>query len=161
MDNIRGWELSDYFRKIHTIDLQGSVTAVAQCLDDQWFPDMWLDKAFESPGDIKRIMYYRDQKARAEYIRSLIIIDKLIVNRAYLYNSSIVYRDYIQDKNDSKASFLILLRDGVIIPYLYNESYPTAPPKFPTAEFEAWKGICYETEIFGQPMSCLRYHWEN
>ncbi|MEV5824740.1 hypothetical protein AB0L25_04100 [Spirillospora sp. NPDC052242] len=146
------------FEQLIAGDLARTITAVPQSLDNQWLDDELLAAALRAGRVTEAIGAEQQRRARREYLRALLNAEKVIVNRAYLYNSRIVYRDFVRDGLDRKA-FRALLADGTIIPYLMDETSPvpgTAPAFDVTDGFEGWRAIAETT-----PMSCLRLAWDD
>jgi len=73
------------FERINKADLE-AVPVIVQALDNQWLPRSLLEQA-QKKGQVTREIDKELRKAvRAEYIRSLINGQQLIINRAFLYN---------------------------------------------------------------------------
>ena len=119
------------------------VSVVAQSLDNQWVPKQLLKKVLHKGLTLKKIGKNLESIARTEYLRALINARQVIINRAYLYNTPIVFRDYL-DKGGDRKAFKSLLDSGVIVPFFLTESSPIQPPPFSTISFDAWKKICEE-----------------
>jgi len=133
------------------------VTVVAQCLDDQWVPRGMLDRMIEDGLSFADVREQREARVRAEYYRSLLNAQQVVVNRAYLYNSPVVFRDY-QEGSESRDAFRSMLDSGAILPFLYTERTPTEQPSFLVDDvgFEAWKRICAEASP-----KCVRLSWDD
>jgi hypothetical protein len=146
------------FDQVGVADLIGSVTAVPQALDNQWFDRDLLAKVFQSGEVGKEVEAERNRKARTEYLRSLLAADKVILNRAYLFNHPGVYGDFLHD-GPNKEAFRDLLREGTILPCLLGEATPVprTQPDFETAEgLDAWRRVAETTS-----MSCIRLSWDD
>ncbi|REE97033.1 hypothetical protein [Thermomonospora umbrina] len=145
------------FTPAEAADLRGAITAVPQALDNQWFDRELLAGVLQSGEVTKAIAEKRARRSRREYLRALLAAEKIVVNRAYLYNNPEVYRDYQREGPDREA-FRHLLRDGVIMPWLLGEPspVPAQAPEFETVDgFEAWREMAETTR-----MSCLRLSWD-
>jgi hypothetical protein len=145
------------FKQLIAGDLAKTITAVPQSLDNQWLDNELLAKTLEVGKVTAAIRKEQQRRARHEYLRALLNAEKIIVNRAYLYNSETVYQDFVQGAPNKKA-FQSLLKDGVILPYLMNETSPlpeVTPAFHVTDGFEGWRAIAEDT-----PMSCLRLAWD-
>ncbi|WP_157995832.1 hypothetical protein [Thermomonospora amylolytica] len=145
------------FTPMEAGDLAGSITVVPQALDNQWFDRRLLAEVMRAGEVTGAVHRERSRKARTEYLRAVLGAERVVVNRAYLYNNPEVYSDYLRDGPDREA-FRDLLQDGVIVPYLLHEPspLPAEPPSFQVAEgFRAWREVAEQT-----PMSCLRLSWD-
>ncbi|WP_052889289.1 hypothetical protein [Thermogemmatispora carboxidivorans] len=153
------------FERLNIDDLE-HIPVVAQALDNQWLPRSLLEPAFQAgkmTSAHKRIL--RNQ-VRSEYIRFLIHSEQLILNRAYLYNSSAVTQDYVGRRNPMRLIFEELLEKAVIVPFLLHERSPADPPRsLPAGQgeafgvtdaFEQWREICQEVRP-----RCLRLSWDD
>ena len=101
---------------------------------------------------------YLEYLVRTEYIRSLINSEKLIINRAFIYNNPWLYRDYLPG-SASRGAFQELLGQGVIVPFLFNETSPVATPPWITAQpegFSAWVQLCKDARV-----QCMRFSWDD
>ncbi|MFV2171703.1 hypothetical protein ACFHW2_02420 [Actinomadura sp. LOL_016] len=146
------------FEQLIAGDLARTITAVPQSLDNQWLDDELLAATLREGRVTRAISDEQQRRARREYLRALLNAEKIVVNRAYLYNSRIVYQDFVRDGLDRKA-FRTLLTDGAIIPYLMDETSPVpqGPPAFQVTDgFQGWREIAETT-----PMSCLRLAWDD
>jgi hypothetical protein len=145
------------FTPIEAADLIGTVSAVPQALDNQWFDRELLAKVIKAGTVDKSVAADRDRRSRIEYLRALLAAEKIIVNRAYLYNNRVVYQDYLA-KGPDREAFRDLLQQGVIMPWLLGEPspIPRSAPEFETAEgLEAWREVAESTS-----MSCIRLSWD-
>src|SRR5690606_39803811 len=93
------------------------VTSVHQSLDNLWFDRKLLGRAIRGGGVSEAILREQARRSRREYLRALLNAEKVLVNRAFLYNSPQVYRDFAGKGRDREA-FREMLRQGVIIPML-------------------------------------------
>jgi hypothetical protein len=145
------------FRRMEAADLNGTVAAVPQALDNQWFDRELLDRVLKAGQVEADVAAGRSRRSRAEYLRALLAAEKIIVNRAYLYNNRVVYQDYLDEGADREA-FRDLLREGAIIPWLLGEPspVPATAPEFETAQgLQAWREVAESTS-----MSCIRLSWD-
>lgn len=144
-----------------------AVPVMPQALDNQWLPNDLLKEAIGARGVTSDIEKQREEVVRAEYIRSLINGEQMVLNRAYLYNNPVIYQDFLPAKNASdsdevrqanerREAFKELLQQKVIVPYLFTEGSPVQAPKFSTVSFEAWKQVCQEVR-----MRCVRLAWDD
>jgi hypothetical protein len=146
------------FTKLLSGDLAGTIAAVPQALDNQWLDRELLGASLAKGGMSKRVAREHADRARREYLRSLLNAEKIIVNRAYFYNSHAVYSDYLDEGPDERA-FRELLADAVIVPLLLQETSPLPEDDVAFdvgAGFAAWRRIAESTEI-----SCLRLSWDD
>jgi hypothetical protein len=145
------------FKQLIAGDLAKTITAVPQSLDNQWLDNELVAETLEVGKVTGAISKKQQRRARREYLRALLNAEKIIINRAYLYNSETVHQDFVRDGPGRKA-FRSLLKDGVIIPFLMNETSPlpeVTPDFHVTDGFEGWRTIAENT-----PMSCLRLAWD-
>jgi hypothetical protein len=100
--------------------------------------------------------------ARAEYLRSLINSQQVIMNRAFLFNNPVVSQDYSR-KGLQREAFKHLLEKEVIVPYLIGENSPVQTPDSgpgaalnfaPAESFSKWQYLCEEVRL-----SCIRLSW--
>lgn len=133
-----------------------SVPIVAQALDNQWTPLALSRALFSGKFTYRDVQPYLDGLIRAEYIRSLINGERVIINRAYLYNNPVLFNDYLLP-GANRAAFMHLLEDGVITPFLLYERSPDEIPVFEKNEagFAAWQRVCQDVR-----MQCIRFSWE-
>lgn len=136
-----------------------SVTAAPSALDNQWISQDLLDELTHpsTQKPFNEVRSRRDREARCEYLRSLVVCEQVVLNRAFIINSPAVSRDYKED-TDNTAVFKALLADATIVPYLYSESLPDEKPKYDhdADALVAWTRLCGETE-----MSCVRLSWDD
>ncbi len=154
------------FEAIERDGLQ-TVPVLSQAFDNQWFPQDLLKKAIKAGGVSLELERQREEVVRAEYIRSLINGEQLVINRAFIYNNEVINLDYLPAKNstdpdkvrraqDSREAFKRLLQNRSIVPFLLYEKSPIEPPKFSTRSFEEWKQVCEEVR-----MQCIRLSWDD
>ncbi|MDH6145401.1 MULTISPECIES: hypothetical protein [Kitasatospora] len=133
------------------------VPVIAQALDNQWLATPELRGLWDGRLSARAALRRQDERVRAEYVRALVNGEQTVVNRAYLYNNPAVARDYLNDSPQREA-FKRLLADGVLIPFLWNESSPVQEPWFGVdgAGWQGWSRVCQETRL-----SCLRMDWDD
>lgn len=132
------------------------VAVVAQALDNQWVPQHLLDTMVRRGQGLADVASEREQAVRNEYVRSLVNAEQTVINRAFLYNNSIVARDYTAPGQQREA-FKSLLAQGIIVPYLYAEESPDQPGGFSSDEHarQAWGLVCQEVRA-----QCVRLAWD-
>ena len=151
----KGYSGKVEFKGIEPPDL-GTVPVIVQALDNQWMPRSLLSDALEKGEITASIGKKLKQQVRAEYIRSLINGDQVVINRAFLYNNQNVAEDYRQ-KGPKREAFKALLDSAVIVPYLYKEKAPDEEPAFGvTRDFKTWRKLCQEVQ-----MQCVRFSWDD
>jgi hypothetical protein len=133
------------------------VPVIAQALDNQWLATPELRGIWDGRLSSRAALRRQDERVRAEYVRALVNGEQAVVNRAYLYNNPAVARDYLTDSPEREA-FKRLLGEGVLIPFLWNESSPVQPPAFGVdgQGWQAWSRVCEEVRP-----SCLRMDWDD
>jgi hypothetical protein len=125
---------------------------VPQALDNQWVPTKVLKnltKRGKSLNDWNR----RKKFVLSEWRRSLIYAPQVVVNRAALFNNSIVVDDY---SGKNKKHFQELLSRRVIVDYLLTEESPDQRPSFDISD-EKWNR--WVDVIQGTNLSCIRLDW--
>lgn len=138
--------------------IRDSLGIVSQAFDDQWMPTTLLRAVLSGKISYQEAQPYLDYLVRTEYIRSLINGERLVVNRAFIYNNPWLYRDFLPGSPGRKA-FQALLEQGVIIPFLFNEPGPVTLPPWISARqdgFTAWVNLCKETLL-----QCMRLSWDD
>lgn len=133
------------------------VAVVAQSLDNQWVPRAMLGKMLEAGLGLADVEVARERAVRSEYIRALVNAEQLVVNRAYLYNNSAVFNDYVAP-GPARDAFKALLDAGVIVPFLFDEPTPVEKPGYETNPigFSSWQDICGEVRA-----RCVRLSWDD
>ncbi|MDF4248811.1 hypothetical protein [Streptomyces sp. WMMB303] len=146
------------FNKIVNSDLE-PVAVVAQCLDNQWIPQELLGSMLERGRSLRdaEVAGARLQAVRHEYLRAILNAQQVIVNRAFFLNNQAVYQDF-QNGGASRDAFKELLRDAVIVPYLYRERGLVAEQSFTvrTEGERAWREVVADAGTG----SCLRLSWD-
>ena len=152
------------FERIEPSDL-GTVPVLVQALDNQWISRSLLQSVMKKGQLTDSIEKKRKKQARAEYIRALINGQQAILNRAYLYNNSVISQDYSQKKGPKREALKALLDEGVIVPYLLAERTPIDPPASGAGtvlgygvdeNFSRWQELCQEVRI-----RCVRLSWDD
>lgn len=152
------------FERIEPSDL-GTVPVLVQALDNQWMSRTLLAEVMKKGQLTDSIEKKRKKQARAEYIRALINGRQAILNRAYLYNNSIISQDYSQKKGPKREALKALLDDGIIVPYLLAEHTPIDLPASGAGtasgygideNYSRWQELCQEVR-----MRCVRLSWDD
>jgi hypothetical protein len=151
----RGHDGNVDFKRIEPSDLRGTVYVAVQALDNQWVPRSLLRKALQT-GLTASIERQRQRQVRNEYVRALVNSERVVINRAFIYNSHAVFQDFLQKGSEERQAFETLLEKGVIMPYLFNETSPVDKPAYGTEPdgFKAWQEVSQEAE-----MECVRLSW--
>lgn len=131
------------------------VAAVAQCLDNQWVPRPLLAELRDRGLTLDDIDAARTAYVRAEYLRALMTVPQLVINRAYLWNNTAVRKDWA--RRSSRKAFIELLDTGIVVPYLYTESAPDEPPKDMDLAAQEWISVCNDAS----DITCLRLSWND
>ena len=142
---------------------QGVATFV-HALDNQWVPQHRLRQIKASGGKLSRRAMEPELigLAKYEYRRALLNSKFILLNRASLFNTRAIYDDLLLndgtvDKAGSNA-FSALLRDGMIVPFLFFESSVEELPNgfnLNKRLVQLWQEICKDTE-----MDALRLSWD-
>ncbi|MEO8972834.1 MAG: HEAT repeat domain-containing protein, partial [Ktedonobacteraceae bacterium] len=146
------------FKQLEPSDIENFYPVVAQAFDDQWAPDRLLRAMFAGKTTYQAIEPYLAYLVRTEYIRSLVTSEKLIINRVFMYNNAALYRDILPGQPGREA-FKGLLDQGVIVPFLFNETSPVDVPAWISKVnegFSAWSQVCQEVQTH-----CLRFSWDS
>ena len=148
--------MSDVTFDKYTRENLESLAVVAQCLDNQWVPRTLLADMVSRRQSLEDVEDVRESIVRGEYLRALLTAKQLVVNRAFLYNSRVVSRDY-RGQGAEREAFRELLRARAIVPFMLAESSPVEPPAFTLDQgaFDSWTSVCREA---GQ-MACVRLSW--
>lgn len=105
---------------------------VPQCLDNQYVSDdvfahlLKHRTNFDNPEVRKK----RKQEIHTEFIRSLVYSSQVIVNRASMTNNDYLYEHYLPENTESFDAFCKLVRDGAVVPFLFDESSLADKPKY-------------------------------
>ncbi|MER7460974.1 hypothetical protein [Micromonospora sp. NPDC126480] len=134
------------------------ITVAAQCLDNQWVTEDLLTRMVarrQSYADVER---RRRSDARAEYLRSILNAEQVVVNRAYFVNNPVVNRDFTSDGRPREA-VRALLDEGVLVPFLLGERDPAEEPAFGVdpAGWSGWLRVLGEVDA----LRCLRLSWDD
>jgi hypothetical protein len=143
--------MSTSFEKITAGKLnQGAI--VPQALDNQWAPTKVL-KSLSNRG--KPLVNWKDRKKAvlSEWRRALVYAPQVVVNRAALFNNSVVVEDY---SGENKKHFQELLSRQVIVDYLLTEEAPDQRPSFDISEekWMRWVDVIQNTNL-----ACVRLDW--
>ncbi|MCK4343476.1 MAG: hypothetical protein KAY37_17315 [Phycisphaerae bacterium] len=139
-----------------TSDELSPLTGVAASLDNQWIPQRLLDELVSKQKPLSAIRATREKLVRAEFVRSLINCEQVVVNRAYFHNNPVLASCY-QLGSGERETMKALLNEEVLVPYLYNEDSPAQRPGYAVdpALLDAWLGLCGDT-----CMPCVRLSWD-
>jgi hypothetical protein len=146
------------FRQIENTDL-APVAVIAQCLDNQWVPRDLLADIMKSGWSLndREVARRRLEHSRHEYLRSILNSQQVIINRAFFFNNSIVYRDFLKE-GPQRSAFKDLLSKGVLVPFLLQEISPVQTQSF-TVQSEGWRAW---TRVASEcSSSCLRLSWDD
>ncbi|MBA4376927.1 MAG: hypothetical protein C0401_12260 [Anaerolinea sp.] len=143
------------FLAIEAGDLK-TVSVVAQALDNQWVPQALFRKMLQKRKSLMDVTRQRERAVRSEYLRALLNSEQVVINRAFLYNNPVIYRDFLSGSQNIQA-FKTLLNTGVLVPYLFRETNPVERPQFTVSSgYEAWREVAIESTP-----SCVRFSWQN
>jgi hypothetical protein len=97
---------------------------VPQCLDNQYVSDSLFEKMTSKALDFRDrdISLLREQNFRTEFIRSLIYSSQVVIQRAFLWNSEFLFKNFLPEANNDFHAFSQLIRDKAIVPFLFTES---------------------------------------
>ncbi|WP_416900463.1 hypothetical protein [Micromonospora echinospora] len=134
------------------------VAVVAQCLDNQWVTEDLLTEIIKRRRSYRDVERQRQRDARAEYLRSILNAEQVVVNRAYFFNNPVVHQDFVAT-GPQREAFRALLDEGVIVPFLLRERTPAEEPQFgvDSAGWRAWLRVLDEVDA----VRCLRLSWDD
>jgi len=155
----------DNFERLLTSDLLPTAV-VAQSVDNQWIPPELLGHVLKHGKSIHDVQERLERQARADYIRALINSPQVLVNRAFLYNNPLVFKDFTEDSPD-RDSFIALANSGAIVQFLLGEHRPDDRPAALSNEaaanytvlqegWEAWRGIVDRARVHS-----ARFSWDS
>ena len=137
--------------KIIPNELDGLASA-PQGLDGQYVPLKYLQK--KKP--LSELQKDLEKEIRLEYFRSLIYSPQVIINRAYLFNTPPIYKDFVPD-SPNRNTFLNFLENKWIIPWLYKETTLEEKPNF-SIDPIGWEAV---SSIIGEAnIPYLRLSWD-
>ncbi len=120
--------------------------SISQALDDGWIPRSLLTLIMvERSLTADDISAYLAKQLRTEYIRSLLHNRSVAITLTLLYSSPVIYQDFLEGSSQREA-FQWLLKTGVIVPVLIDETAPDAPSQVvrSVVGLSAWERICRE-----------------
>src|SRR6266702_6143134 len=92
-----------------------SVPVLVQALDNQWLPHQLWHRVMGTGSLTMEMEEQLRQLVRTEYIRGLISGRQVVINRAFIYNTPIIFQDYLPESQNREA-FKTLLGTGIIVP---------------------------------------------
>lgn len=145
--------MSVNFEKLNPSDLK-KAAIVPQVLDNQWVPNQLLSTMIKKGRKLEEVTDERKKYVLKEWRRALTYGEQVIVNRAFMFNNSVVVDDY--DDSANRQQFKQLLNTGVIALYLLGEDNPDQKPRFQVDDrlWNAWLDIINDSH-----MNCVRLDW--
>ncbi|MEM9155682.1 MAG: hypothetical protein AAGB13_11720 [Cyanobacteria bacterium P01_F01_bin.33] len=147
-------------QKLKRANVADTLAAFPAAIDNQWAPRSILNDIVQHGVLPKDWGPKRDRKARAEVMRSLIDNERIIINRAYIFNSSALKEEYLE-KRETRDDFQKLLESSAIVVNLVNEESPTQIPSFPIENREevekSWVSLCKQSSS----IPILRMSWDD
>jgi hypothetical protein len=132
---------------------------VPQCLDNQYVSGSVMSRMMTRGLDYtdSEIASLRENDFKTEFMRSLIYSSQVIIQRAFLKNSDFLYKSYLPETPRSLESFAHLIREGAIVPFLFNERSLRDNLEFNLREQgdRATKALLEQT---GDDVTCVRLH---
>lgn len=172
VQGLEGSSCSGSFEAIEPSDLLGQVAIMSQALDNQWVSRSLLRQMLEHPptDGLRGVEAARHPSVRMEYMRALINGETLVVNRAFMYNTSAVSQDYTRSYGataETRNAFKALLSQGAVIPYLLTEQTPADLPQgvdqskagdfpFDAPALMQWQQVLQEVRP-----RCIRMSWDD
>ncbi|HSL46431.1 MAG TPA: hypothetical protein VK897_23555 [Anaerolineales bacterium] len=145
--------MSVTFEKLNPSQLK-KAAIVPQVLDNQWIPRKLLSKMIKKGQKLDEVGKERKKHILKEWRRALVYGEQVVVNRAFMFNNSVVVDDY--DDAENRQQFKQLLNSGVIALYLLGEDNPDQKPRFQVDDrlWNTWLEIVNDTS-----MNCVRLDW--
>lgn len=138
--------------QLTAIDLR-PMAVISQGIDNQYVPFDIL-KGILGKKSRKEIQPQLSHHIRAEYLRSLLYSDQIIINRAYLINTPEINQDFLPS-SPYRDTFLELVKKKYILPWLFTEKTLDESPKF-DLNFQGWEAfhsLAKEENIFKVKLS--------
>lgn len=135
------------------------VTGTVQALDNQWVPRNMLQRMILQRKTLNDVQIDRSAFIKKEFMRSIINLESIVVNRANLLNNDIL-SEYTKINNPERYSYKNLFERKIIIPFLFDETTPIIYHSNYSSDHDnvkRWNELCLEIEN----MSCLRLSWNN
>lgn len=137
------------------------VTGTLQALDNQWVPGGMLTQMLDTGADLGAVATARDTLVRDEFIRGLINLESVVINRASLVNTPAL-ATYLDPNHDERADLMALFREETLVPFLTRESSAQIDGgmlKFDhdRHQIALWNNFHQETGTGAE----LRLSWEN
>lgn len=135
------------------------IAATLQALDNQWVPRAMLDQMVTTRGDLGEVARERGALVKEEFIRGLVNLQSVILNRASLFNTQALL-DYLHPEHDERVDLARLFNDGVLIPFLYREddiAIESVAFAHSPENVGRWNDFCREADA----MRVLRLSWDN
>lgn len=151
------------FDRLEPAQLQ-PISVMVQALDNQWLPQNLLKSAFDKGQVTEGLRRRLTKQVRAEYLRSLINGQQVVINRAFIYNNPAIFQDY-EHRGNVREAFKALLEEGAIIPFLLGENAPIDPPHSGPRTVNSynvhpnqklWQQLCEEVRV-----RCVRLSWND
>lgn len=133
---------------------------VPQALDNQWVPSKILRRLIKRGKSLEQWQRTSQSKrlVLSEWRRALIYAPQVVVNRAALFNNSIIVSDY---SGSDKPHFQRLLASRVIVEYLLTEESPDQKPEAFANDISPEKWLHWLDVIQGTNLACVRLDWGN
>lgn len=131
---------------------------IPQALDNQYVPDALFYQIANSPKNFlsSDIATAKMNNAKSEFIRALLYSSQVVVNRAYLTNSKLVYQFYMPGDTVNAMDFATLLNQGVVVPYLFKEKHIFDEFDFDTST-EGQTAAQFLSQFIRNSVRCVRF----
>lgn len=142
-----------------TPDALPIVTGTVQALDNQWLPRRMLRRMLETGESLADVTAEREEVVKGEFIRALVNLDAVVVNRASLLNDAVL-NGYCQPEHPEQEEFRTLFEQGTVIPFLFKEDSPVIASSSYSMEEKnklAWNQLCSDAKA----LFCLRLSWDD
>ncbi|KPI13706.1 hypothetical protein OK074_8716 [Actinobacteria bacterium OK074] len=136
---------------------------IAQSLDNQWVNAQLTEEMVRDGKSLRDVGSRRETQVRAEYFRSLINTQQVVVNRTFFYNNHAISQDLIEG-GEARKAHRKLLTSAALVPFLLGERHPTEEPAphlhVDQAGYAAWRDT-FEGMAATDRVRCVRMSWDN
>lgn len=136
---------------------------IAQSLDNQWVSADLAKQMIRRRKSLLQVERQRGTEVRAEYFRSLVNAQQVVINRTFFYNNRAISRD-LTEGGAARAAHQRLLAAGALVPFLLSEHDPAEePPSYLNVDrpgFRAWQETV-ESMPATDRVRCVRMSWDD
>lgn len=124
--------------RITSSDLK-PLAVMPQGLDNQYVPAKILNTVLKKQLSRQYVRTDFSKDIEAEYLRSLLYGEQVVVNRAFMINTPEIYKHFQRGARE-RETFMELVMSGAIIPWLFLETSLDQKPEFDT-DPEGWNAV--------------------